>query len=272
MAVEFKCNGLGQCWWRKCTCDDRQPGVKCNGKCAGVNVQDPCTSGCVLSACLECGKLLPERIHMYHNGCCSQCELKRMIEHGKRIYWQNRLKKMYAAHIASKLKPRDYTNADMDSPQDNWLDEKRMCAARDSLDEILIAPIISMIVDYARYSEAELVHAVLMSVGEDMFFGTFQTKKDEYDDVEWFCVYTNPPDEATALDYDISGWKPGDQYEFDLAFFGRYDAYEPTIKIGLDDLLPSRGLNVKVPADVNHILEECRDRYLLKMWSCMAEI
>jgi hypothetical protein len=65
------------------------------------------------------------------------------------------------------------------------------------------------------------------------------------------------------------------QYIFSIHFGNAWDPYGDAVEVNLSDLLPSTfgSKGLKFPSDlVYHILDQCRDQYLSKMRSRMAEI
>jgi hypothetical protein len=153
------------------------------------------------------------------------------------------------------------------------IDVNRMNIVCDMLRSVLILPVIEIAICYAMYSEEEKVRIVYASVGEELFYGNFWTHANDPNDDEWMGVCLNPKDKEVATLYNISGWEEGDQNIFALGFGNRYDAYVPTIRVSLHDLLPSNGLtNVTVPADFADILSQCRPQYVKKMQAAIDEI
>jgi hypothetical protein len=79
-----------------------------------------------------------------------------------------------------------------------------MQTACESLNLHLIAPVIGLVVDYARYSEAELVHTVLTSTDNEMFFYTGEST---HLGREWMDICTNTQSKDLADQHVVSpGW------------------------------------------------------------------
>ena len=153
------------------------------------------------------------------------------------------------------------------------VDVNRMNIARDALCNILILPMIKLVIYYAMYSEEEKVRIVFDNIGEELFWGNFWTDEDEWENEEWMGICVNPPSLEVAIQYGISDWKEGDQNVFSLGFGGHYDAYTPTIKVSIADLLPSKELSsITIHTVYKDIFRQCRPQYVKKMQAAIDEI
>jgi Leu/Phe-tRNA-protein transferase len=142
----------------------------------------------------------------------------------------------------------------------------------------VIPDLISLILEYARYSELEKVVMVLADADE-FFFGGFYTMErssDNWNERQWMgiCVPPQTADQA-AKSGIFTDWKEGDQHIYYINFGDAYNVYEyeeSKIQVTLDELLPSNKLAVVVHDEFKEILAKCRDQYLDRMSLLISQI
>lgn len=161
------------------------------------------------------------------------------------------------------------------------MDDRRMQISCHELSSWLDKNTSEMVIEYARYTEAEKVLIALN-----------RKKKNRYGEYILYRNYNSGPileygDDLNdgyllgisecnmwidnAINYPQIYAKSGYPPDFMLGFGGVAYTFSK-IKITLDDLLPSKNLNIIIPNNLKKIYDICRPMYIAEMQSEIDEI
>lgn len=124
----------------------------------------------------------------------------------------------------------------------------------------------NIVISYVRRSEAECVFDILMSSNSPIWFDIGWTNHVREYRCELCGIIKNPATKDLADEYGIPDWTTEARYKFSIGFGNDYVMYGTVIPVVLNDLLPTRCLNIpNIPDYEKRILDNCRHMYIARM-------
>lgn len=161
------------------------------------------------------------------------------------------------------------------------VDDRRMQIAATSLQNALDQDTLGIVIEYARYTDAEKVWQVLHYHKEEKDenpdrWKTFYVPPsgDSFLDsfCEWMSIETYHVDQKTATERGDTDWLEGYQDIF-FVFTGNKDGVYSTTPVSAEELIPRWRLQIDEDSQVAmNIIDDCLQQYLDAMQAAMNKI